>query len=348
MSLFSTIRWRWLGAAALFAAVGGLLAVPTANAQATYEAAKKEGKVVFYSGQPIELLQNLKDDFQSTYPGIDVDFFRGDTRQYAQRFETESQTGRHNVDVMLSTSVTTPKWVAKDLLAPYVSPMQANYPAELRDANGYNNPYAVNMTSFAWNTDLVKPGEEPKTWDDLLDPKWKGKIAIQDPLGRGGAFTWTVTMRRELGEAKWLDYMKKLAAQEPKYGRYMQVREMVMSGEVAIHVAAYPDFTEPVKVKGAPVDWGVPEWLVFVGLTVSLSANAPHPEAGKLFIDYMMSDSAQTILGESGRIPAKPGLRGGAYAKLKNAKIVTSGIPSQVVSDEYFKENLRMIFGKKQ
>jgi iron(III) transport system substrate-binding protein len=343
----STNRWRRLGAAAVLAAVGGLLAVPTANAQATYEAAKKEGKVVFYSGQPIELLQNLKDDFQSTYPGIDVDFFRGDTRQYAQRFETESKTGRHNVDVMLSTSVTTPRWVAAGLLAPYVSPQQANYPPELRDAKGYDNPYAINMTSFAWNTDLVKPGEEPKTWNDLLDPKWKGKIGIQDPLGRGGAFTWTVTMRRELGEAKWLDYMKKLAAQEPKYGRYMQVREMVMSGEVAIHVAAYPDFTEPVKVKGAPVDWGVPEWLVFVGLTVSLSANAPNPNAGKLFIDYMMSDAAQTILGESGRIPAKPGLRGGAYAKLQNAKIVTSGVPSQVASDEYFKENLRNIFGKR-
>ena len=347
MRTTSPIRWRWLGAAAVFAAIGGLFTAPAADAQATYEAAKKEGKLVFYSGQPIELLQTLKDDFQSTYPGIDVDFFRGDTRQYAQRFETESKTGRHVVDVMLSTVVTTPGWVEQNLLAQYVSPMQANYPPALRDPKGYNNPYAMNNTSFAWNTNLVKPGEEPKTWDDLLDPKWKGKIGMQDPLGTGGARSWAVTMHQVVGEEKWLDFMNKLAAQKPKYGRYMQVREMLMSGEIAIHVAAYPQFTEPVKIDGAPVDWGVPEWMTVLGLVTSLSANAPHPNAGKLFIDYMMSDSAQKILGDSGRVPAKPELIGGGYARLRGAKLVPNAMPDDVVSDEYFQENIREIFGKK-
>jgi len=173
----------------------------------------------------------------------------------------------------------------------------------------------------------------------------KGKIGMQDPLGGGGARQWIITFNQVVGDEKWLDYMNKLAAQEPKYVRYMQEREMLMSGEVAIHVAAYPQFTEPVKLDGAPVDWGTPKWMTVLGLVNSLSANAPHPNAGKLFIDYMMSDSAQKILGASGRVPAKPELIGGGYVKLKGVKLVPNALTSW--RPEYFQENIKKIFGKK-
>ena len=179
----------------------------------------------------------------------------------------------------------------------------------------------MNNTSFAWNTNLVKPGEEPKTWNDLLDPKWKGRIGMQDPLGTGGARSWAVTMRQELGEQKWLDYMNKLAAAEAQiWALHAGARDAHVGRDrhsrrrlSPIHRAG-----EEKVGDGAPVDWGVPEWMTVLGLVTSLSANAPHPNAGKLFIDYMMSDSAQKILGDSGRVPAKPELIGGGYAKLKD------------------------------
>ncbi len=327
----------------------GAMAVssPAADAQATYEEAKKEGALIFYSGHPIDRLQKMAEGFKKAYPGIDVDFYRGDARQYAQRFETESATGRHNADVVLATTNRSQEWFDKGFIVPYESPALKDYPPNIRVKGGIATIFGINTTSFAWNTDLVKPEEAPKTWDDLLDPKWKGRIGMLDPLARGGARTWIITMHRELGEEKWLEYMKKLAAQQPKYGRYMQVREMVMSGEIAVHVAAYPDFTEPVKVKGAPVEWGVPEFLVFVGLTTNLSKNAPHPNAGKLFIDYLLSDSAQEILGETGLIPSKSEYRSGGFARLKDAKFVTSALAGDVRSEEYFKDKLRELFGKR-
>lgn len=332
---------RVLGAAAALAIA---LTAGESAAQGDYAMAKEEGKVTLYTGQPIDRVQKIVDGFKAKYPGIDVDFLRADTRKYAQRFESETASGRHVADAILATTITTHRWGEKFIEA-YISPEAADYPPELMDPMGLSNTFGINTTSFAWNTDRVKEDEVPKTWDDLLDPKWKGKIGMQDPTGRGGAYTWTVTMYERWGEAKWLDYLQRLAAQEPKYGRYMQVREMVMSGEVALHFAAYPDFTEPVKKKGAPVDWAAPSEVVFVGLSTNLSKNAPNPNAGKLLIDYVLSDEGQKLLGETGMIPAKPEFRPGAFQRLNTVTLLPSKLAKEVKSPEFFRDKLREIFG---
>jgi len=331
------------------AAVVAATAASGAHAQATLEAAKREGKVTIYSGQPIDRLQKLVDGFGKKYAGISVDFYRGDTGQYGQKFEAESAAGRPVADVVLAASVSTKRWAAKDLLQKYVSPAAADYPPELKDPAGYFNTFAINVTTFAWNTGKVKAEDAPRRWADLLDPKWKGRVGFQDPIAGGGARTWVITMFKELGgEAPWGDFMMRLAAQQPRYGAYMQVREMLTSGEVDLQVAAYPDFTEPLKAKGAPVEWGVPEFAVFVGNTTNLPRNPPNPNAAKLFIDYLLSDDGQRILGETGTIPAKPAFRPAAFARLNQVRLVDSLSAEDVgKTDAYFSEKIKELFARR-
>ena len=266
MKRFNNVAGRALGAG-LAVAAAGVFVISGASAQSTYDMAKEEGKLTLYSDQTIETIQALADGYKAKYPGIDVDFFRSDSTKLMQRFETESAAGRHEADVMTTVDRLVKTLVKKGLTQEYRSAQLSNYPEDLHVANGQYSNWGVSLTSFAYNTDELSEAEAPKDWEDLLDPKWKGKIGMQDPLSGGGAKMWVVTMYRELGADKWEDFMTKLASQDIIYGSYLPIREMLISGEITIQVAAYPDFTEPVRVDGAPVNWSAPRFLGFVGLT---------------------------------------------------------------------------------
>ncbi len=346
MKRFNDLAWRTLGTG-LVVAAAGIFAVSGASAQSTYDMAKEEGKLTIYSDQTIETIQALADGYKAKYPGIDVDFFRSDSTKLMQRFETESAAGRHEADVMTTVDRLVKTLVKKGLTQEYRSAQLSNYPEDLHVANGQYSNWGVSLTSFAYNTDELSEAEAPKDWEDLLDPKWKGKIGMQDPLSGGGAKMWVVTMYRELGADKWEDFMTKLAAQDIIYGSYLPIREMLISGEITIQVAAYPDFTEPVRVDGAPVNWSAPRFLGFVGLTAFVSANAPHPNAGKLFIDFILSKEGQDIIGERRLIPALAESRPGTYARLNDSRIVPNAVETLKGREDFFAEKLKEFFGKR-
>lgn len=328
-------------------AAAGLLTVSVASAQGSYEAAKREGKLTIYSDQTIETIQALSDGFKAMYPGIDVDFFRSDSTKLMQRFETESAAGRHSADVMTTVDRLTKTLVAKGLTQEHRSEQLSNYPEDLHVANGQYSNWGVSLTSFAYNTDLIAEADVPKDWEDLLDPKWKGKIGMQDPLSGGGAKMWVVTMFRELGADKWEDFMTKLADQGIVYGSYLPIREMLISGEISIQVAAYPDYTEPVRVDGAPVNWSTPRFIGFVGLTAFVSANATNPNAAKLFVDFILSKEGQDIVGQQRKIPALGNSRPGAYARLNVSRLVPNAVETLSGREAFFDEKLKEFFGKR-
>ncbi len=346
MKSFKNVAWKALGAG-LAVAAAGIFAVAGANAQSIYDLAKEEGKLTLYSDQTIETIQALVDGYKAKYPGIDVDFFRSDSTKVMQRFETESAAGRHSADVMTTVDRLVKTLVAKGLTQEYRSPELSNYPEDLHVANGQYSNWGVSLTSFAYNTDLLSEADAPKDWEDLLDSKWKGKIGMQDPLSGGGAKMWVITMYRELGAEKWEEFMTKLASQDIIYNSYLPIREMLISGEITIQVAAYPDFTEPVRVDGAPVNWSTPRFLGFVGLTAFVSANAPHPNAGKLFVDFMLSKKGQDIIGERKLIPALSDSRPGTYARLNNSRIVPNAVETLKGREEFFATKLKEFFGKR-
>ena len=347
-----TVSRRSFGSKALatafatFLLTTGLLA---SGAQATsmdalYDAAKEEGELVFYTDNRIQLVEALVGAFNEKYPGIDVDFFRGDTAQVMQRFETESGARRHVADFVTSTDRQSKQLLKKGFSVPYKSSHIDMYPAELHAPNNGWSYYALVTLGIAWNTDMVKGDDAPKSWNDVLDPKWKGKIGMQDPLQGGGAGIWVVTMNKLWGDSQWNDFMKSAGAQQIRYGRYLEVREMLASGEVAIQMVAYPSFTQPIIDKGAPIEWALIDPALFTGLTFNLSANAPHPNAAKLYIDFVLSLDGQKIIAENNQIPALPDLLPPVYSRMKEVKLFPQAHELEVERFDYFQEKMREHF----
>ena len=159
-----------------------------------YAAAKQEGKIVVYTGRTVTAMQILSKAFSEKYPGVEVDFFRAGLSQVMERFSTESAAGKHSADVVDLVVRRSKEAHSKGLVTPYTPPALANYPANMQVEGGIYVPYALHLGSFAWNTDLVSAEDVPQTWEDLLDPKWKGKLAMQDPMQGGGAAAWVITM----------------------------------------------------------------------------------------------------------------------------------------------------------
>lgn len=325
------------------------LALPgLAFAQATYEAAKKEGKVVVYTDMPGETVERMIAAFKGKYAGIDVEFVRGDTTQVFQRFQTETAANRHTVDALTSTVRRMRHMSREKLLGVYKSPALSNYPKDLNPDQGEWAVYSVSLTSFAWNTRQVPAGQEPKSWDDLLNPRWKGKIGMQDPLQGGGVASWIATMYGVWGEAKWADYMTRLAAQNPTYGRYLPVQDSLGGGEISIMVAAYPDYVQAtLKAKGAPVEWGVPSPVVRTPLATGVSANAPRPNAAKLWVDFMLSADAQKILADRGALPALQTQWADHFSRLKTATFVAPADELEEQRQDFFQAKMKEFFGKR-
>lgn len=312
-----------------------------------YTLAKQEGKLTIYTEQTVETIQSLIDGFNARYPGVKTDFFRGDSTKVTQRFETESAAGRHTADVVTSVDrLAENKW-KKGLFQPYVSPEAASYPEGIQFPDGRWSNFGLSLISFGINTDKIKPEDAPRDWEDLLDQKWKGRLGIQDPLSGSGSKMWAVSMYREMGEEKWRDYMARLTAQDLVYGDYLTIREQLAAGEIWIQVAAYPDYTEPLKVKGAPVDWGVPSYMFYVTTTIALSKNAPNPNAGKLFIDFMLSKEGQDILGRNRLIPARPEARPGTFARINDARLEHTAVETLRANEDFFADELQRIFGNR-
>jgi iron(III) transport system substrate-binding protein len=349
-TLGSGRRVAWLGCGAvgvlLGMAIGTLPSVVWAASN--YETAKKEGALTLYIDQNIETVQALVSAFKARYPGITVDFYRGDTSQVIQRFETESAAGRHTADVVTATERRGKVLVPKKLLAMYKSAELSRYPAGLQPDHGFWSVYSITTTAFAWNTQAVKKGDEPRDWPDLLDPKWKGKIGMQDPLQGGGAASWVATMYAVWGEPRWTEYMTKLGAQQVRYGRYLQVQDMLAASEIAVMVAAYPDYLEQtLKAKGAPVEWGTPNPVVRTGMSIQLSANAPHPNAGKLFIDFMLSDEAQALLAKSGKLPALQSQWPESFGRFRSTAFVPPADDLEREKFDFFQAKMKEFFGKR-
>jgi iron(III) transport system substrate-binding protein len=269
---------------------------------------------------------------------------RSRSTQVTQRFETEEAAGRSTADLTLLTDRQSKVLYANGLIEPYKSANIDLYPTELHGRDFAWSNYALTLASFAWNTDAVSAADAPKTWDDLLDPKWSGRLGIQDPLQAGGAGIWFVTMYQLWGEEKWSDYMKRLGAQKMRYGRYLQVQEMLVSGEVAVQVAAYPNYIEPLKAQGGPGEWGAPEPVIYTGLSVNLSKKAPSPNAAKLFIDHMLSAEVQDEINKLGLLPAMRDKWPEAYAKLQNVTLYPQAHELEQERMQFFQDKMREYF----
>jgi iron(III) transport system substrate-binding protein len=284
----------WLQAANLFAA----------DQEALIEGAKKEGVLVVYTSMTVEQMQKILDAFKARYPFIQSSMFRAVGERLLTKIMTEAQTGKYDFDVVQSAESQAYFLKKKNLLQKYVSPEMKNIQKPFFDPEGFWAAVYIMPNVIAYNTRMVKRNEVPRTDDDLLNPKWKGKIGMDHTKPEW--FAWKL---KRMGEEKGLAYMKKLAAQEFRlYAGLSVITNLLVAGEFPLVLNTYLHNVEEVKRKSAPADWVVQDPVFTKFQPLGIGSKAPHPNAAKLFTEFMLSEEGQKIIASFGRVPTRRGV----------------------------------------
>lgn len=287
------------------AAGSALLSVPdTARADDDWNnvvaAAKKEGHVVIYSAfVGLAAHQDLKKDFAAAF-GITVDILEARASEVRERIRVEHTAGRYAADVSENGRTTTTLQIKEDkVFDPFGSlPALGNLKPEFH-SDGMRLPVFAIIYGILANTQLVKPADEPKSWMDLTDPRWKSKILSDDFRALGGGGVLFSVLEDHFGQ----DFHKKLAQQDLKFSREIPANERrVARGEYPLYI---PDsLTAAPTLKGLPVKFLAPkEGLPYIGYDLALLKNAPHPNAARVLMNYYLGQKLQQNFAKLGLLP---------------------------------------------
>ena len=297
---------RWTFAAAFAASIASSSAY--AIDAAVIEAAKKEGEVVWYSTQIInQLVRPVTAAFEKKYPGIKVRATRANASEVAVKILNESHAGKVQADVFDGTSTVVP--LEKEGYVLQWQPDAAKaYPSIYRDPKGYWVASNLYINTPGFNTALVPKGTEPRTYDDLLDPKWRGKIAWGALPSTSAAEGFIGTVLAERGEEAGMAYLRAFAKQKVANiaASAREVLDQVIAGEYAIALQIFNHHAVISAKKGAPVDWIKMEPATGSLSVVSIHKNAQHPNAAKLLVDFIVSREGQEVFRAADYITADP------------------------------------------
>ncbi len=287
------------------------------------EGAKKEGKVTLYTSN-IQI-EGLMQDFQKKYPFLKVDAVRGQNTEIQARLREEFRANNVQADVVESSGEGMGQMLQLDVFQEFYSP-----DLDAFDESSVIKSPAGNVLvladrevypALAYNTKLISPGEAPKTFDDLLDPKWRGKMGI---VSSSTGINWVGLLMNVKGE----DYVRKIAQQQFKVQNITAaaLTDLVVSGEIPMSpVIGYADVLQ-AQAKSAPIQW-VPLEVVLTTVGASaLVSKAPHPYSAVLLLDYLHSKEGQTAA------------RDGQLISSPRKDVPTSGLPpfkKLVLSQKY-------------
>ena len=297
--------WGW-GAAAIAVAAfsaGAVAAVPapTPITPEMVKAATAEGKVVFYTSVELVLAETLSKTFEEKYPGISVQVERTGSERVFQRIGQEYAANIHSVDVVNSSDAAHfIYWKQHGMLQPFLSPeMAESYPPGAFDADGAYAAWRVTLSPIAYNTKQVKDEEAPKSFRDLLDPKWKSRLVKASPNYSGTIMTATYETLTALGGWPYFealakqDVMQVQSALEPPRKTAAGERDVMVDGS-EYFIYALIDQGNPIKIV-YPSE-GVP----MITSPTALLKEAPHPNAGRLFYAYLFSQPVQQVMVDKG------------------------------------------------
>lgn len=334
-------------AGALFAEPARASAPPPASVTpALIEAARKEGKLSYYSALELNVAERLAKAFEAKYPGVAVRVERSGAERIFQRIAQEQGSGINAVDVANSTDPAHYlDWKGKDWLAPYLpDDVVKHFPADQFDADGFYATSCAWIEAIGYNTNLVKPEDAPKSYADLLDPKWQGKIVKAHPGYSGAIMTAIFVLARELG---W-SYFEKLAQQ-----KILQVQsaadppKKLLLGERAVMADGNDYNLLLLKDEGKPVEVvyateGSPLIIVPSGVF----RNAPNPNAARLFQSYFFSTEGQQLLVDNyahrsfhAQVKEKPG-----HPPLSSLKLLKSDPAAVLAQSEEIKARYTKLF----
>jgi iron(III) transport system substrate-binding protein len=265
------------------------------------EQAKKEGKVMVYISSNAADANALKAAFEKKYPFIKMEYYRTEKDNLIARYLIEARNGSYVPDVYQSSVFPIMTLVEKRLLAKYFSPEREAYIEPLRDKDGYWNANYLNAVTIAYNPRLVKAEDVPATYQDLLLPKWKGKIGLILSHTE-----WYFGMLQMMGEEKGRKYMEALSKQNihARMGSTL-MSQLMIAGEFSLLASQYPTGVEQLKKIGAPIEWiSTDPWIIYP-IGIAVTAKNSHPAAGRLYVDFILSKEGQTVMKTLSRIPAR-------------------------------------------
>src|ERR1700712_3377743 len=321
-----------LAAGSMFASpVRAEVPAPVAITPALVDAATKEGKMILYSSMDLPVGEKLGKAFEAAYPGISVQIERSGSERVFQRLDQEFASNIHAADVVnTSDAPHIISWKKNGWLAPFVSEdIAQHFLPEYRDPDGMSATSRIYFSSIAYNTNLVKPEDAPKSYADLLDPKWAGKMVKGHPAYSGTIMTATYQLIRELG---W-DYYEKLAKQ-----RVMQVQsstdppKKLSLGERGGMADGNEYGIVLLKEAGQPVEPVYPaEGTPTISGPTAIFATAPHPSAARLFQAWLHTRETQQFFCDytaqysvHAQVQSKPGRR--KISELKLMKEDAAGV----------------------
>ena len=270
------------------------------RAQKIVAAAKKEGSVTLYTTLAANNLRALIGPFEDKY-GIKVTIWRAPTEKVMQRTLSEASAGRHEVDAIHFGSPQLEALHREKILQPVKSPVFAELVA---GAVPVHHEWAATILQIyiqAYNTNLVKKEDLPKTYEDLLDPKWKGKLGIESE-----SWPWFATLVQEMGEDKGVKLFRNIVATNGMvaHGSVTLLNNLVASGDIPLALTVYQHITQGSKKKGVPIDWIALKPTIARANGIAIARHAPHPNAALLFYDYMLSATgAQKTFATLGYVP---------------------------------------------
>jgi iron(III) transport system substrate-binding protein len=261
--------------------------------------ARQEGAVVLYTSLAPTESKPLADAFEKKF-GVKVELWRALSDKVVQRVVTEAQGRRFAVDVVETNGPEMEMLAREKLLAEFHSPYLADLPSAAIPPHRTWFPDRMNYFVVGYNTAKVQRSEIPATYEGFLDPKWKGRIGLEATDAEGMA-----TLIKTWGEAKGLDFFRRLAAMKPDMRKgHILLAELVAAGEVPVGLTMYNSNIESLKRKGAPIDFVPVQPVAARAQGIGVAKQAPHPNAALLFADFVLSPEGQRLFESMGRVPA--------------------------------------------
>jgi ABC-type Fe3+ transport system substrate-binding protein len=273
---------------------------PQERQQRLLEAAKSEGEAVIYANMDVAAMRPLTEGFMKRYPGVKAASVHFSGAAIITRIDSESRAGRPLSDVVLSGQLGVLALIDKKAAARYRSPEREFYRDGFKDKEGLWTAYMTNVMVSAYNTRQVKKDEAPRAVEDLLKPRWKGKLTMDSQ-----SYVWFGTILQYLGEEAGLRFMKRLNEQDISHQRGRRLMtQLVAAGEFDMAVETNLNSVLTLSKQGAPLGFAPIQPYFLSPSLVFMSANAPRPYTGALFIDYLLSEEGQKIIVTTNRMPA--------------------------------------------
>jgi iron(III) transport system substrate-binding protein len=268
--------------------------------------ARAEGKVTFYAN--ITAVEPVIEAFTKKY-GVKGEYKRISTDKFFATVATEHEAGKLMADVLQSPIPLLDLLKGKGVLASYKSPSASDYPAWTKKDDKIQI-FGIEYVALLFNKEIVKPADIPRKYEDLADPKWRGKIVMANPTTHATTISWLVGLKEQVfsAESAWIQFIKGLAANKPMFvSSFGPTPAPVESGEklIAISMPKYILTKAP-----APLDWArVEQPLLGTPRGMSVTNKAPHPNAARLFFDYWLSrESARILADKVGEYVLCPGV----------------------------------------